>query len=456
MTQAWINRMAAWPIVQNYRNMRERQLRYLAQSIQLEEAANPYLLQLSMIGICLFVLAFIVWATFAQIDEVTRAPGEVVPFGLLQAVQHLEGGRVEQVMAIEGQLIEEGQPILALSADGLKQDLARLQHKQSVLTFREARLKSFLDGKPLDAALIEALPEDERKRQAAFLDGMLQAKESERVVLEQQYKQKQQDVSMMEGKLRTLNERMKIQDNLYSRQKQLFDQGFLSNVKLLEAEEKLVLLKGSQSELSEQLRQAKTKMAEYRNRLGSQTATQRDDAFQQLEQVQAELEQNREQLAKLRQQVDALVVRAPVRGIIKGLTTNTVGGVIASGQVICEIVPLGESLVVEARIPPQSIGHLRVGQTVQVKVSAYEFSRYGSLGGTLSSLSATTFVGEDGSRYYKGRVALSRDHLGARTGEYPVFPGMTVMADVVTGQKTVLSYLLKPIHRALSTSFRER
>jgi HlyD family secretion protein/adhesin transport system membrane fusion protein len=138
------------------------------------------------------------------------------------------------------------------------------------------------------------------------------------------------------------------------------------------------------------------------------------------------------------------------------MTVNTVGGVVTAGQVICEVVPLGEALVVEARILPQNIGHLRVGQPVQVKVSAYEFSRYGAMDGKLAALSPTTFVGQDGSRYYKGRIVLARDHLGSRKGEYPLTPGMTVMADIVTGQKTVMSYLLKPIHRALSTSFRER
>ncbi len=149
-------------------------------------------------------------------------------------------------------------------------------------------------------------------------------------------------------------------------------------------------------------------------------------------------------------------MRAPVRGVIKGLAVNTIGGVIQPGQTLMEIVPLDEALVVEARIPPQYIGNIRIGQPVQIKVSTYDFSRFGTVEGKLSSLSATTFAGQEGDRYYRGRIVLDHNYVGTQAGRNMIMPGMTVMADIVTGRKTILDYLLKPIHRSLMTAFSER
>ncbi|MBU0859625.1 MAG: HlyD family efflux transporter periplasmic adaptor subunit, partial [Alphaproteobacteria bacterium] len=154
--------------------------------------------------------------------------------------------------------------------------------------------------------------------------------------------------------------------------------------------------------------------------------------------------------------VQRLAVKAPVNGLVKGLSVNTIGGVVQPGQALMEIIPMDENLVVEVRIPPRYIGPLKVGQAVQVKVSSYDFSRYGSVTGTLDFISATTFIGENGERFYRGRVLLDKNFVGAPAQKNILMPGMTVMADIVTGNKTILEYLLKPVHRAMLSSFSER
>jgi HlyD family secretion protein/adhesin transport system membrane fusion protein len=141
---------------------------------------------------------------------------------------------------------------------------------------------------------------------------------------------------------------------------------------------------------------------------------------------------------------------------VKGLSVNTIGGVVQPGQALMEIVPLDKDLVVEVRIPPRYIGPMHVGQRVQLKVSSYDFSRYGSIGGTLDYISPTTFMGENGERFYRGRVRLDQNYVGHSPRQNIIMPGMTVMADIITGNKTILEYLLKPIHRALLSSFSER
>lgn len=149
-------------------------------------------------------------------------------------------------------------------------------------------------------------------------------------------------------------------------------------------------------------------------------------------------------------------MRSPVRGIVKGLKLHTVGGVVAPGEVLLEIVPMDEELIVETRISPYDIGHVQVNQPAKVKVIAYDFARYGAISGVLKSISASTFRDDDGVPFYKGIIDLDKNHLGDDPDTNLVLPGMTVQADINTGEKSILQYLLKPIYVSASQAFRER
>ncbi len=151
-----------------------------------------------------------------------------------------------------------------------------------------------------------------------------------------------------------------------------------------------------------------------------------------------------------------LKIRSPSYGYVKGLNVKTIGGVIESGAVLIEIVPLEDSMIIEAKISPKDIGHVIKGQKVTIKFSAFDFSRYGTVDGKLESISATTFVDEDGTRYYLGRMSLAKNYVGNDPKQNLIVPGMTVQADIVTGSKSILSYLLKPIHSSITSSFTER
>lgn len=224
----------------------------------------------------------------------------------------------------------------------------------------------------------------------------------------------------------------------------------------MELKEELIAVRGQKTELQQQQAQAKAALEEFKEKHLSLATNQRDQAMQQLEQAQTELQQNRKLLAKQNERLARLTIRASTRGIVKGLMVNTVGGVVQPGQVLMEIVPLDRPLAVEVRIAPKDVGHLFVGDDVNIKVSSYDFSRYGTIPGVLTSLSATTFVGNDGARYYKGRVQLNKNHMGDVAGRYLILPGMTIMADIITGKRSVLAYLFKPIQTSLESAFQER
>jgi HlyD family secretion protein/adhesin transport system membrane fusion protein len=232
-------------------------------------------------------------------------------------------------------------------------------------------------------------------------------------------------------------------------------QGLLPEVRLLEMRQQYNQESGHIGTLQSQIVTARRALQEYQTRLSSLAAGQMSDAHQQLDSVLSDSVQNRNTIEKLDTRAERLDIKAPVDGLVKGLEVNTVGSVVQPGQTLMEIVPVNDRLVVSLKIPPKYIGHIRTGQSVQVTFSSYDFSRYGSVPGKLEAISATTFSGDRGERFYEGRVALSRDYVGANAQD-KVMPGMTVMADIITGDKTILQYLLKPIQAATSSAFTER
>ena len=259
----------------------------------------------------------------------------------------------------------------------------------------------------------------------------------------------------MHTELQTAEKNYAIVKDLYDRRAKLNAQGYASTVKLLENERQLNEVSGQIRSIPNQIAVARNEIKEYEARLASLSASHLDQTHERLDQVLAEKTQNAEIIQKLEERIARLHVRAPARGMIKGLTVNTVGAVVQPGQTLMEIVPLDKKLEVMVKISPQHIGHLKPGQNVQVKFSTFDFSRYGSIAGTLEKISATTFTGENGERYYQGTIALSRNYVGYDSSNL-VMPGMTVMADIITGEKTILEYLLKPVHLSLKTAFMER
>lgn len=435
--------------------MKDEHLRYLSQSVRLKEQGNPAIVRGTTFIVSVAILAFIGWSAAASVHEIARTPGEIVPSGYTQVVQHLEGGIVRDIPVKEGGAVEKDQVVLRLDGTELKADLDRALSKKEVLALQEERLRAFAEGRaPAFDARAAARPELMRDSEA-FFASMKDARDKESAIIEDQIRQKRQSISVLGAELRAAQSNYDLADKLYQKRVALNREGVLSDVKLLETEQRRNELAGQMGSLRSQIAMAQSALKEYETRLSGLAAGQKDEANQKLDAIVAERLQNDELIEKLKGRIARLDIRAPTGGIVKGLAVNTVGSVVAPGQVLMEIVPTGENLVVSLKIPPRYIGHIKPGQDVQVKFSSYDFARYGAVRGTLQSLSATTFEGENGERFYQGKVALSQTHVGQNTKDR-IIPGMTVMADIVTGEKTILQYLLKPVQAAMSTAFTER
>lgn len=433
----------------------DNQLRHLSQAIQLEEAVSPAILRTTMVTICTTILTFTVWAGFTNINEVARTPGEVVPDGYQQVVQHLEGGIIGKIDVVEGDIVKKDQVLVELDGSGVVEDLERAKAKKISLLMQEERLRAYIENRDPDFGQFANGNPDFVRDQQSFFDSMESANQEEKKIIREQIEQRKRTISSLKNELATVRENMAISQKLYDNKQTLYQRGYLSETKYLEAQQAVNTLQGQIAVLQSRMSVTNAEIKEYTNRLNSLGYSQNDRINERLDAVIAERVQHEEILRKLEQRAGRLDVRAPVAGVVKGLSVNTIGAVVRPGETLMEIVPLDGDLLVEVKIPPQHIGHVKPGQDVKVKFSSYDFSRYGLLDGTLEQISATSFNGQNGERYFQGRIKLDHNYVGSNSTNV-VMPGMTVMAEIVTGEKTILQYLLKPIHNSLKTAFSER
>jgi membrane fusion protein, adhesin transport system len=434
------------------------QLRYLSQSALIEETATPYAIRTTLFLISVVVIAIIIWAGFTQVDEIATTDGEVIPIKHIQSIQHLEGGIVSEIKVVEGELVEKGQTLIVLDGTAAKRDLAALQARETAADYKKLRLKSFINNTTPNFAEIEGAGVNEEliKEQLSSFNSMVTAHSDERDVIIEQITQKQSALDGLTEKKKTLEQNIKLVEEEKDLKEQLYKKGHLSKLNFLEIQKQLNDITGQLQETEAAIVQANNAIIEYKNRLESLNSTSIDEAYKELNIVEAEETQINEGIKKLEEQVSRLEIKSPSYGYVKVLNIKTIGGVIEPGKIIAEVVPLEGNLIVETHIQPKDIGHIKVGLPVKVKIGAYDYSRYGSIGGELIYISATTFVKEDGTRYYMGRVSLAQNHVGSNPKLNLIVPGMTAEADIVTGSKSILAYLLKPIRNSVVTAFSER
>lgn len=436
------------------------QLRILSQSAMLEEARTPYLIRTSILIICFSFIAFVVWTALTQVKELATTTGEITPSSHIQVIQHLEGGIIEEIVARDDDLVKTNQVLLRLSDESTRSEFQRLRGKMADLESRISRLGSFISG---DVGLKATAESGQGANQIAasdahaeILEGMIRAHQQEKEVLKQQLVQKQKQVNILNQELATAQKALQLVETAFATQEALYKERLVPETTYIAALRDINNQRGEIDGLRIKIQQAKDTSNEFEWRLRSTESTAKDTARQQLVVLEGESNETKEVLARLQKQIDRLSVRSPVDGIVKGLEVHTVGGVVAPGSKLMEIVPVESELLASIRISPNDIGHIKVGFPAKVKVTSYDFSRYGTIKGTVTGLSATTFSEPQGQTYYKGIITLAKNHVGEIPEKNLILPGMIVNVDIITGEKSLLAYFLKPIQRALTSSFGER
>ncbi|QNH00097.1 HlyD family type I secretion periplasmic adaptor subunit [Pseudomonas sediminis] len=397
------------------------------------------------------------WAHFAEIDEVTRGEGKAIPSSKLQKVQNLEGGIVSELFVHEGQVVEIGAPLLRLDPTRFESNVGETEADRTALQLRVERLSSEVDDRAL--AIPEDLrtlaPEQAASEEALYLSRRQQLND-ELGGLEQQMVQRRQELQEFISKQAQFRNSLQLLRQEISISEPLVAEGAISRVEVLRLRRAEVETRGQLDATSLAIPRAESAIKEAENKIAETRSRFRSEALGQLNEARTDLNKANATGKALEDRVKRTLVTSPVRGIIKQLLVNTIGGVIQPGSDLVEIVPLDDTLLVEARIRPQDIAFLHPGQKAMVKFTAYDFTIYGGLEANLEQIGADTVTDEDGNSFYLIKLRTRESHLGSEENPLLIIPGMVASVDIMTGKKSILSYLLKPIIRARAEALRER
>ena len=404
----------------------------------------------------LFVAASIGWGATTRVEELTIAPGQLRPTGFVHSVQHLEGGQVAEILAVEGQLVERGMPLVRFQPVQATADLGQLDARRAALSMRVERLSALIEDRPVDFdPWLGGFAGIVNHEQAAYESARAEYDE-ERQSLVSKVEQQKAETDSVRDQVGSLERQLAILKEQLAMRADLVRQGFVSRSQHLalqrEAEktnEALLLARGGMMAAAAALTEAHIKLKEYASSFRNRLSEERAKATVELAEVAAVA-------PKQEDRVDRLTVRAPAAGVIQELVTKSLGQVVRPGELIASIVPMNGDMVAEVRIQPQEIGQVQSGARAEIQVTTFDAVRYGKIPGTVRQISATTFYGQEGEPYYKAVIDLDRNFFMFSGQKHFVMPGMVVQAEILTGSKTLMAYLLKPIYQNYSTAFSER
>ncbi|AYC33936.1 HlyD family type I secretion periplasmic adaptor subunit [Pseudomonas cavernae] len=417
----------------------------------------PRLVRLTIWALIGFFAFLLLWAHFAVIDEVTRGDGKAIPSSKLQKIQNLEGGIVAELFVREGQVVEVGAPLLRLDDTRFASNVGETEADRLSLLLRVERLSAEVENRPLQ------VPEDVRSRapglaasEQSLYESRRQQLHDEVAGLQEQLVQRQQELREFASKQAQYRNSLNLLQQEIRMSEPLVAQGAISQVEVLRLKRAEVENRGQLEATSLAIPRAGSAIKEVERKIDETRGRFRSEALTQLNEVRTELSKTEATGKALEDRVSRTLVTSPVRGIVKQLLVNTIGGVIQPGSDLVEIVPLDDTLLVEARIRPQDIAFLHPGQEAMVKFTAYDYTIYGGLKAKLEQIGADTVTDEEGNSFYLIKLRTDKSHLG--TPEHPllIIPGMVASVDIITGKKSILSYLLKPIIRARAEALRER
>ncbi len=400
---------------------------------------------------------FLVWANFAQLDEFSVAPGEVIPRGKVKVVQHLEGGIIEEIHVREGDTVREGDPLVRLDLGATLVNREEIQARLDGEMLRRARLSAETEDRELalpaeSAGRRPALALAERRAHAARRSEL----ESTLSVLRSQIEQRELQVKELEARQRAVTNNLALARERLRLSSSLLGQGLTARIDHLKLEAEVEDLEGEMQSLKPAIPRAEAAVAEAKEKLQEANVRFHRQAQEELSAVEQSIARLEEVLGQATEQRKRAEIRSPIDGVVKNMRYNTIGGVVSPGEPIMEIVPTGDTLVVEAKLSPTDRGYVEEGQRAVVKVTAYDFVRYGGLDGTVALVAADASSTEKGVPFFRVIVETDKPHLGEEAGALPISPGMQASVDIHTGKKSVMEYLIKPVLKLRHEAFRER
>ena len=431
---------------------------------------TPTAQRLTIWALFALLLSFLIWAYFASLDRVIRGQGKVIPSSQIQMIQSLDGGILQELYVKEGMLVTKAQPLARIDDTRFRSDVAQQTQEVDALRADIIRLRAEL-GSILIANVKDwrsqikieqkklQFPEDLQTTAATLIErqqdeyiGRLASLENQVAIQAQQIVQRQQEIRELDSKISTIRSGLKLANRELELTRPLAKKNIVPEVELLKLQRTVNELNGELRSLRVQIPRTESAMSESILKRRELVLQFRTDARAQLNEKQAKLSQITEAQVGVQDKVSKALITSPVVGTIKTLRINTLGGVVKPGEVLLEIVPTEDKLLVEAKILPKDIGFLHVGLPARVKITAYDFTRYGALDGVVEHISADTSQDEEGNSYYIVRIRTTDSGINS---DLPIIPGMQTSVDVIISKRTVLEYMLNPILRAKEMALRE-
>ena len=401
------------------------------------------------------VVLLLVWAALAKVDEITKGDARVISSRQLQLVQSLDGGVVSEILVKEGQVVEKDQLLLKIDETRATSGVRESAAQGFALRARQARLRALAEGAafqpppPIERVEEKRIVEEERRlyeTRLSELNTML-------AINQQQLQQRQQELGEMRSRRASADRSLDLAQQELAKTRPLLASGAVSEVDILRLEGAVSKARGDSEQSGSQIARVQASIGEAQRKIQETELTFRNDARKDMADVMGKLNALTQGAVALSDKVDKSQIKSPLRGRVQRLLANTVGGVVQPGKDIVEIVPLDDVLVLEAKVLPRDIAFIHPGQAATVKFTAYDFSIYGGMAAEVENISPDTVVDEKGNAFYLVRVRTTRASF---SDKLPIIPGMTAEVDILTGHKTVMAYLLKPVLKGKAYALRER
>lgn len=404
--------------------------------------------------VAVLVVVLFVWAAYAEIDTVTKGEARVIPTRQVQIIQSVDGGVVEEIAIKEGDVVQIGQLLLRIDRTRFTSNLQESRVSQSALEAKILRLQALTRGTSFTptAKLLKEVP-DVVAQEARLYASRLAEIRAQIGIAENQLAQRRQELNEVKARREQADRGLDLVTRELNATRPMLATGAVSEVEVLRLEREVTRLRGDREQATAQIARVQSAILEASRKIEEVQLTSRNEMSRELSETMSKLASQAEGGVALADKVKQTDIKSPVRGTVKRLLVNTVGGVVQPGKEVLEIVPLDDALVLEVQITPRDIAFLHPGQNAVVKFTAYDFAIYGGLEADLVSISPDSVLDEKGNAFYHVRVRTRKTSLGPNL---PIIPGMVAQVDILTGKKTILSYLLKPVLRAKSNALTER
>lgn len=403
------------------------------------------------------IIVALIWAKLAVIEEVTTGEGKAIPSSKVQVIQNLEGGIVSEILVREGQIVQKGDTLLRLDDTRYLSNRGESEADRYTLMAQVERLSAEASGKPF---VVSAEIKDKAPQVAAdemsFYTSRQNKLASEQNTLNQQLVQKTSELAEFRSKQAQFRSSLALLQQELDMSTPLIKSGAVSPVEILRLKRSTVEARGQMDATSLAIPRAEAAISEIRSKIQESILGFRSDASKDLNDKRTDLAKITATTIAIDDRVTRTTVVSPVKGIIKQMKVNTIGGVVQPGSDMLEIVPMEDNLLIEAKVRPQDVAFLHPGQKAMVKFSAYDYTIYGGLKAKLELISADTVTDDKGNSFYLIQVRTDLNHLGGDSKPLLIIPGMTATVDIITGEKSVLDYILKPVLKARTESLRER